>query len=337
MTVPVRRNAALETLADGDHPDALDRAWLTAEAERLSNAGRWGEDDEIGAWNLVDAAKIASAVAGVRTGRVFSLGLPFGLDGPNTGGPPGRTDPMHFLTMMGTDLVAGDGPVASPGFADDWVVMNLSCSTQWDGFTHVFMDGLTYNNLPASQVTANRGARRQSVAALRDRVVTRCVLLDVPRLEGVDWLPGGFAIGPEHLDAACSRQGVLVERGDVVLVRTGALTAVRSRGSWAGYAANGPQPGLGVRTGAWLAERDVAAVATDTWAAEVLPYETSDTVAPLHQILLSRCGISIGEMFDLDALAADNELDGQHTALFVAPPLPITGAVNSPINPLAIK
>jgi kynurenine formamidase len=337
VTVPVRRNAALETLTNGDHPDALDRAWLNAEAARLSNAGRWGEDDEVGAWNCVDEDKIARATAGVRRGAVFSLSLPFGQDGPNSGGPPGRPDPMHFMTMTGSDLVAGDGPVASPGFADDWVVMNLSCSTQWDGFTHVFMDGLTYNNLPASQVTANRGARRQSVAALRDRVVTRCVLLDIPRLEGVDWLPPGFAIGPAHLDAACELQGVEVERGDVVLVRTGALTAVRARGSWGEYAANGPQAGLGARTGAWLAGRDVAAVATDTWAAEVLPYETHDTVAPLHQLLLSRCGISIGEMFDLDALAADNANDGIHTALFVAPPLPITGAVNSPINPLAIK
>ncbi len=336
MTIPVRRNAALEALADREHPDALDRAWLTAEAERLSNAGRWGTDDEIGAWNLVDAAKVAQAVAGVRRGQVFSLSLPFGLDGPNSGGPPGRSDPMHFMTMTGTDLVAGDGAPVSPGFADDWVVMNLSCSTQWDGFAHVFMDGVTYNNLPAGQVTANRGARRQSVAALKDRVVTRSVLLDIARLEGVDWLPGGFAVDPEHLDAACAEQCVDVERGDVVLVRTGALTAVRATGTWAGYATS-PQAGLGVRCGAWLAERDVAAVATDTWGAEVLPYQTSDTVAPLHQILLSRCGISIGEMFDLDALAADNAADGVHTALFVAPPLPITGAVNSPVNPLAIK
>jgi kynurenine formamidase len=339
VTIPVRRNAAFESRAVADHPDSLDRAWVTAEAARLSNAGRWGDADEIGAWNCVDAKKIAQAVACVTKHQVFGLSLPFGADGPNSAGPPGRSDPMHFLTMTGADLVAaaGDGPINSPGFADDWVVMNLSCSTQWDGFTHVFMDGLTYNNLPASQVTANRGARRQSIAALRERVVTRSVLLDIPRLQGVEWLPGGFAIGPEHLDAACERQEVSVEPGDVVLVRTGALTRVRTRGTWADYAATGPQPGLGARSAAWLAERDVAAVATDTWGAEVLPYETHDTIAPLHQILLSRCGISIGEMFDLDALAADNAADGVHVALFVAPPLPITGAVNSPINPLAIK
>jgi hypothetical protein len=81
----------------------------------------------------------------------------------------------------------------------------------------------------------------------------------------------------------------------------------------------------------------VAAVATDTWGFEVMPYETANTVAPLHQILLSRCGITIGEMFDLEALALDCADDGVAECLLVAQPLPITGAVNAPINPLAVK
>jgi kynurenine formamidase len=92
-----------------------------------------------------------------------------------------------------------------------------------------------------------------------------------------------------------------------------------------------------VTCAAWLAERDVAAVATDTWGVEVMPYEVTGTTAPLHQLLLCRCGITLGEMFDLEALAADCAVDGVCEMLFVAPPLPISGAVNSPINPLAVK
>nr|BBX77083.1 cyclase [Mycobacterium florentinum] len=317
-----------------DPAGVLDRAWVITEGTRLSNAGRWGDDDELGTWNLVTPEKIRAAMAIVRRGEVFSLALPFGAGGPD--GPPGRPPPQHFLTLTGSDLLASE-TMRTPGFADDWIVMNLSCSTQWDGFTHVFSDGTTYNNVGCETVTARAGASRNSVSVLAQHVVSRGVLLDIPRLFDRAWLEPGEAITGEHLDACCASTGLLVGPGDVVLIRTGALAQVRERGDWGDYAGKGPQPGMSATTAAWFADRDVAAVATDTWGFEVLPYETSDTVAPLHQILLSRCGITIGEMFDLEQLAGDCARDRRFEFLFVAQPLPITGAVNAPINPLAIK
>jgi kynurenine formamidase len=330
---PAGSNQALKPGGNGQ----VDRDWVEREGKRLSNAGRWGATDDLGAWNLVTPQKVLEATACVRRGQAFSLSLPFGSDGPE--GPPGRPQPLHFMSLTGTDLVgaAGQGAIRSPGFADDWLVMNLSASTQWDGFAHVFSAGTSYNDVPAAAISANGGASRLSVSALCDRIVTRGVLLDIPRLLGCDWLQAGFAVTPDLLDQCCLTNRIDVAAGDVVLVRTGALKAVRTSGDWGDYAGRGPQPGLGVLTADWLASRDVAAVATDTWACEVLPYETADTVAPLHQILLSRCGISIGEMFDLEALAEDCHADGVHEFLLVAPPLNITGAVNAPINPLAIK
>lgn len=313
-----------------------DLEWLRAEAARLTNAGRWGPDDDLGAWNTVTPAKVVEATACVRRGAVFSLALDIGPDLPEV---PGRPRPIHFLTVTGTDLAAAGaerGSVPSVGFADDFITMNLSCATQWDGFSHAFSDGTTYNDVPASAVSARAGARRASVAALRASVVTRAVLLDVARLVGRPWLDPGEAVTPPMLDEALSRAGGAVGAGDVVLVRTGALARVRAEGRWDGYA-GGPSPGLSVTTAAWLAERDVAAVATDTWGVEVMPYEVTGTMAPLHQLLLCRCGITLGEMFDLDALAADCAADGVAEMLFVAPPLPIVGAVNSPLNPLAVK
>lgn len=317
-----------------DPAGPLDHAWVIAEGSRLSNAGRWGDDDELGTWNLVTPEKIRAAIATVRRGEVFSLALPFGSDGPQ--GPPGRPAPQHFLTLTGSDLLAS-ATIRTPGFADDWIMMNLSCSTQWDGFTHVFSEGTTYNNVGCETVTARTGASRNSVSALRQRVVSRGVLLDIPRLFGRAWLDPGEAITGEHLDACRASAGLEVAAGDVVLIRTGALARVREHGGWGDYAGNGPQPGMSATSAAWFADRDVAAVATDTWGFEVLPYETTDTVAPLHQILLSRCGITIGEMFDLEALAEDCARDRRYEFFFVAQPLPITGAVNAPINPLAIK
>jgi kynurenine formamidase len=174
------------------------------------------------------------------------------------------------------------------------------------------------------------------VAALRASVVTRAVLLDVARLAGRAWLDPGEAVTPAMLESALAAAGTAAGPGDVVLVRTGALARVRATGSWDGYA-GAAAPGLSVTTAAWLAERDVAAVATDTWGVEVMPAEVAGTTAPLHQLLLCRCGITLGEMFDLETLAEDCAADGVFEMLFVAPPLPIVGAVNSPLNPLAVK
>jgi kynurenine formamidase len=275
----------------------------------------------------------------VRKGAVFSLALPFGSGGPNENGRPGRSNATLFVTMSGTDIAAGAQDKIFPGsgkFTDDHISMSMSTSTQWDGFPHVFHNGRGYNGVDASSVNA-MGARRNSITHLADRIVTRAVLLDIPRLRGVDWLEPGTAIQPSDLDAACAAQGIQVTAGDAVLVRTGQLAQVRARGSWGDYAGTGPAPGLGARCGDWLASRDVAAVATDTWGLEVSPYEMDDTVAPLHQIILVHCGITIGEMFDLEALAADCAADGVYEAMLVAPPLPVKGAINTPVNPQAIK
>ena len=81
----------------------------------------------------------------------------------------------------------------------------------------------------------------------------------------------------------------------------------------------------------------MAAVATDTWGAEVRPNETQDVFQPMHIVLIVNAGMLVGEIFDLEALAADCAGDHRYEFLFVAPPLPFTAAVGSPLNPLAVK
>jgi kynurenine formamidase len=111
---------------------------------------------------------------------------------------------------------------------------------------------------------------------------------------------------------------------------------VRARGAWGDYA-GGSAPGLSLATAAWFAERQVAGYATDTWGTEVLPNETKDVFQPLHIVMLVHMGMLIGEMFDLEQLAERCAEDGRYEFMLVAPPLPITGAVASPVNPLAIR
>lgn len=115
-------------------------------------------------------------------------------------------------------------------------------------------------------------------------------------------------------------------------------------GSSAGSAAragastpHGPAPGLSFTTAGWLHGSEIAAVATDTWGFEVRPNEFEHAFQPLHQVAIPNMGLLIGEMWDLDALAEDCAADGVYAFWLTAAPLPITGAVGSPVNPIAVK
>jgi kynurenine formamidase len=166
------------------------------------------------------------------------------------------------------------------------------------------------------------------------KLATRGVLADVARFRSVESLEPGEAIEASELEAALAATGTSVGEGDVVLVRTGYLERCRQRG-WVGYSAT--TPGLGMSTLEWFADRHVAAVATDTYAVEVKPYQVDNQASPYHVVALVYMGLLLGEIFDLEALASSCAADGRYEFMFVGPALPVTAAVGSPVNPYAIK
>lgn len=301
------------------------------------NWGRWGPEDQIGTLNFITAEKVVQASALIRQGKVFSLALPFDSNGPQYG-RRGRVNPIHFMTSTGADYAVGRQRTGTVGVgsADGTVVLPLQAGTQWDGLSHMFRDGKMWNGYPADLVTA-AGAGKNDVCNMKDRVVSRGILLDIPRVQGVDALAPGKAIYPDDLDRAAELAGVAVECGDIVLVRTGDMGRRLREQRWGDYA-GGDAPGLSVLCIPWLYEKQVAGLATDTWSAEVRPNEAPPGIhQPLHLVGLINMGLLIGEIFFLDDLAADCAADGICEFFFVAPPLPITGAVASPVNPQAIK
>jgi kynurenine formamidase len=303
---------------------------------RLRNWGRWGPEDELGTLNFITPEKIVEACRLVKRGKAFALAIPFDSRGPQTGGG-GRINPLHVMLATGADAAVGAQDRIPGGFryADDLVIMPLQCATQWDALAHVFYDDQMYNGYDVRLVTAF-GARRNSIDKMKDRIVSRGVLLDIPRHKGLDWLEPGYPITPEDLDGAAGRQGVAVGTGDILLVRTGHMALCRSRGNWEGFA-GGDAPGLALSTAPWLHEKQVAGVATDTWGVEVRPNEPPNTFQPLHMVLIRDMGLLLGEIFYLDELAEDCAADGAYEFLLVAPPIPFTGAVGSPVNPIALK
>lgn len=296
--------------------------------EELRNWGRWGPDDERGTLNLATPEKIVAAAGLIRQGAVFDLGIPFDSKGPQTG--EDRINPMRFMSETGANQVFPGGFQ----YADDYVFMALQSATQWDALSHVFYDGHLYNGFPSDLVSVH-GAAKCSIDKVAKGIVGRGVLLDIARLKSVDWLEAGTVITPADLDAAAAEQGVEVQAGDILLLRTGWWRMFRETGDGGAYLR--AEPGLGIQSARWLREHDVAAVCADNSAVEVLPEENPDEILGLHMILIRDMGLTLGEMLDLEELAEDCASDGVYECFFCGPPIKFTGAVGSPANPLAIK
>jgi len=299
-------------------------------AKRVSNWGRWGDDDELGTLNLIDDAAVRRGAACVRTGKRFSLALRLDQRGPQVGGIPGRINPLRTMIAINSEFVGTpDGFCTS----DDVVTMGLQAATHWDGLAHVSYSGQIYNGYDASTITVD-GASKCGIARVSS-LTSRGVLLDVAGALGVERLDPGDPIRVADLDLALAQSGVDLVAGDVLLVRTGFMQLFRARDR-EGYAA-GHQPGLTMETVEWFHARDVAAVATDTFVFEVWPCEDPQMLLPVHLLHLRDMGLTQGQNFDLEALAADCADDGVYEFLLEASPLPFTGGCGSPVNPVAVK
>jgi kynurenine formamidase len=321
-----------------------------ATAKKVRNWGRWGPKDELGTLNFITPAKLKQAAACVKQGKLFPLGVDFDANGPQ-GAAGSRRNPIHFMSLDGGDVdmvknaLGWDAhkyhemsPIWQAGpmrYNDDWIIMPLQAATQWDALSHVYYDGQMYNGYPASCVTS-LGAAKDSIDKVDQKgVVSRGVLLDVAHHRKAPHLPPNTPIYPDDLDAVAKAEGVTIESGDVVIVRTGwwrVFQEKRERDTWAMGS-----PGLSWKCAEWLWKKEAAAVACDNVAVEVLPPEIPGVMLALHLLVIRDMGMMLGEMWNLEALSADCAKDGVYTFQIVAPPLRVTGAVGSPINPIAIK
>jgi kynurenine formamidase len=294
---------------------------------KLRNWRRWGPGDELGTVNFITAASRLRGVRAARSGEMIELGMPFDSHGPQTGGL--RFNPVHRMSML-----LSDGEFGGLAVADDIVIMPLQCATQWDSLAHVGYESRAYNDVPYSAVTAARGATRNSFAKVAPHLVGRGVLLDIPALKGVSRLDAAAEVTAEDLTAAAERQHLQVEPGDIVLVRTGWYQHFLARDNAAYMAAE--HPGLGLSCCSWLYERQAAAVAADNSAVEVRPSRDPDAGLPFHMVAIRDMGLTLGEMFNLEDLAAACAARNAWDFLFAGPGLKITGSVGSPASPVAV-
>lgn len=291
---------------------------------KVTNWGRWGADDELGAANLITDAKRREAASLVRIGKVVSLS---------------RT----LLTAKSQDTKGdpfdGNGPpiehVMNPGFATDTYKMDYHTylHTHLDALCHSFHKGKVYNGYASAEVNTPDGCKKLGVQNLRNGLVTRGVLIDLPRLKNVEYLEPGTPIFTEDLDAWEKQTGVRIAPGDAVFIRTGRWAKWAKEGAWP---VSREEAGLHASTAPWLKQRDIAIIGSDS-GLEVLPTLVEPLGDdPMHILMLNAMGVVILDNHDLEALATTAaELKRWEFMVSVAP-LVVTGGTGSPVNTLAI-
>ena len=303
-------------------------------ADKVRNWGRWGNEDSRGTLNHIGPEALKRAAQSVNQGKMFSLGMRFDRNGPQRI-HNGRLNPQLYMNVM--DQIFTEAH-PSARYNDDVVHMSLQCATQWDALSHVHYDGMLYNGHAARDALTSIGTKCLGVEHLASPgIMSRGVLLDIARFHGVDMLPGDHAIGPDELSRAVERAGVTIEVGDIVLVRTGNMRRFTVLNDVEAFNSN--FPGLSPECAEWLYDRSAAAVCCDNAAVEHLGPDTmnDEMCLPLHMLCLRDMGMPLGEMFNLEALAADCAEDGRYAFMLSAPPLEVTNGFGSPVNPLALK
>jgi kynurenine formamidase len=293
--------------------------------ERLSNWGRWGKDDQRGALNLITEKKRVAAGRLVQTGRTVSLALPLAVT-PALDNP---TPVTHLVVQSGADAEGVWLPHSADYFA---IAPHGMANTHLDALCHVFWQGKMYNGFDAAEV-GSRGARKCAIDVAREGVVSRGVLLDLPKTRKVDWLELGDRIFPEELDAAEKDHRARVEEGDVLLIRTGRARRRKSKGPWDAF--RDGMPGLDASCLPWLHERGVAVLGCDA-VSDVAPSGYNDVLLPIHIGTLVVMGVHLIDNADLDGLAETCAALGRYEFMFAMAPLVLERGTASPVNPLAI-
>lgn len=296
--------------------------------ESLKNWGRWGPEDERGTLNYITPEKVRAAAGLVRSGRSVSLSLPINtIAGPDNANPA-----LHYMcTTLDVDIGLGD-----LRFATDFLGMQFhgDCHTHIDALCHVAYKGRLYNGRPIDLVTS-RGALGFDITVYAHGVVGRCVLIDIPRLRGVDWLEPGEAVTREDIEAAETAQGVRLREGDIMVFRTGHHRRRRERGPWdVGYTGEG-RAGLHPYALTLLHERKVAVFLPDG-DGEVVPSPVDGVMYPIHPLQITAMGMLCADSLQFEELAQVCEEERRWEFLVVIAPLRLPRGTGSPFNPIAI-
>ena len=310
-------------IAQHDHTIVSEEDFERA-MDELSNWGRWGDDDELGASNLITPAKRIAAAQLVREGITVSLAHDVNQE-----------QAVDASTVLTREVLRVSPTGASDRYQYDGSYHGTIHSHLDSVDCHIMHNGYGYNGVSYQEVEAAGGCPRGSIHAQRNGIITRGILFDATLLPGKatpeGWLEPGTAIHYEDLEELERIQGVTVEPGDVILLYTG---------RWKRREALGPWPtsegvaGFHADVVYFLKERGVSFIGHDMWN-DVSPSGVPNIRLPLHILALVSLGVGIFDNLDFEEVASVAKELGRYEFLFMASPLRIPGGMGSPLNPIA--
>jgi kynurenine formamidase len=304
--------------AQGEEKHAVSAEQYQRWKTELSNWGRWGKEDQIGALNLITPAKRRQAVTLVKEGISVSLAADAdtvkAVDNPNP----------YEVTMQ--------------GIASDRITINYHgiAHTHLDSLAHINEQGVFYNGYaPSAETVLKERHAKNSIHNVKNGVLTRGILIDIPRLKGVPYLEPGTPIYVEDLEAWEKKAGIKVGAGDALFVRTGVWARRKAVGPWLrGRAEGGQSAGLHPSVIPWLKARDIALLGSDH-PQYVSPGTAGAPRGAVHDFALVYLGVHLFDNCDLEALADAAASRKRWEFMLTAAPLPIPGGTGSPLNPIA--
>lgn len=282
--------------------------------KQVSNWGRWGKEDQLGAVNLITAAKRKQATALVKSG--VSVSLAHNL---LTERAEDNNNPFEHTMLRGNSM--DRYAVTYHGYAHSHI----------DALCHFLYKDQTYNGFARAEVNTDRGCVKLGIDNLRNGIVSRAVLVDIARLKGVEYLEPGTAIYAEDVEAWEKKTGVKIGSGDVLLLRTGRWARRAKVGAW-----NVGQNAAGFHASVapWIKARGVAIVGSDA-AEDVVPSRVEGVTLPVHTLLITAMGINLLDNQDLEAVAEMAVKLNRWEFMLAVAPMPVTGGTGFPVNALA--
>lgn len=282
---------------------------------QLSNWGRWGKDDELGAANLVTEAKRKQAVALVKSGLTVSLAH-------NPLKELAEDNPRPFEHTMNPGFSMDTYKVSYHGFAHSHI----------DALCHILYKDRTYNGYARADVNTEKGCTKLGIEKLKSGIVTRGILIDIPRLRNVPYLEPGTPVYVEDLEKWEKKAGVKVSSGDAIFLRTGRWARREKLGPWK---VDQSSAGFHASVTPWIKARGVAFVGSDD-AQDVIPSLVDGVRLPVHTLLVTALGINLLDNQDLEEVGEAAAKLNRWEFMLMFAPVPVTGGTGFPVNAIAM-
>jgi kynurenine formamidase len=300
--------------AGRDNRPPMTTAEFAALFQKVSNWGRWGKDDELGSVNLITPAKRIQAAGLVKSGISISL----------------SHNPMKEIAADNETILEH---TMNPGLATDsfkFMPHGIGHS-HLDALCHIGYEGKTYNGYDRAAINTENGCTKLGLEAMKAGVVTRGILIDVPRMKGLPYLEPQTAVLVEDLEAWEKKAGVKIGSGDAILLRTGRWARRDKLGPWS---LRQGSAGFHASVASWIKDRGVAVVGSDG-VQDIMPTPIEGINLPVHTLLITALGIPLLDNQDLEQLAEVAAKLKRWEFMLSFAPVPVAGSTGFLVNATA--